>query len=143
MSSQRERDRHRSTGDRGDPDTARAEGNTQRAIKPAIIVERLTKQFGEGADAVTAVNDISFTVEPGSIVGLLSPNDAGENDDRAYHETGYLDHDAVPSASDTATREATAVAARLRRLLADPPTVYGDDTDTESPARPEDVTVLL
>lgn len=78
MSSQRERDGHRLTDDRGDPDTARAGGNTQRATKPAIIVEGLTKQFGEGADAVTAVDDISFTVEPGSIVGLLDPSDAGK-----------------------------------------------------------------
>ena len=78
MSSQRERDGHRSTDDRGDPDTVRAEGNTQRAMKPAIIVERLAKQFGEGADAVTAVDDISSTVEPRSTIGLLGPNDAGK-----------------------------------------------------------------
>jgi len=76
---------------------------------------------------------------PGTVEYLFVPDD----DDRAYHETGYFDHDAVPSAGDTATREATAVAARLSRLLADPPTVYDDDTDTERPARPEDVTVLL
>jgi ABC-2 type transport system ATP-binding protein len=40
----------------------------------AIEVERLTKKFG----ALTAVNDISFSVEQGEIFGLLGPNGAGK-----------------------------------------------------------------
>ena len=45
---------------------------------PALSVERLTKRFGDGDDAVTAVDDISFSVESGSVVGLLGPNGAGK-----------------------------------------------------------------
>ncbi|TKX44819.1 ABC transporter ATP-binding protein [Halorubrum sp. SD690R] len=45
---------------------------------PALSVERLTKRFGDGDDAVTAVDDVSLAVERGSVVGLLGPNGAGK-----------------------------------------------------------------
>ena len=45
---------------------------------PALVVEGLTKRFGSGEMAVTAVDDVSFTVEQGSVVGLLGPNGAGK-----------------------------------------------------------------
>jgi ABC-2 type transport system ATP-binding protein len=45
---------------------------------PALVVEGLTKRFGEGETAVTAVDDVSFSVERGSVVGLLGPNGAGK-----------------------------------------------------------------
>ncbi|MBV0902214.1 ABC transporter ATP-binding protein [Haloarcula salina] len=45
---------------------------------PALAVEGLTKRFGSGADAVTAVDDVSFTIDRGSVVGLLGPNGAGK-----------------------------------------------------------------
>jgi len=41
---------------------------------PSIEVEHITKTFG----AMRAVNDVSFTVEPGEIFGLLGPNGAGK-----------------------------------------------------------------
>ena len=41
---------------------------------PAIEVDNLTKRYG----ARTAVDDISFTVEDGEIVGFLGPNGAGK-----------------------------------------------------------------
>lgn len=40
-----------------------------------ITVENLTKRYG----GVTAVDDISFTVEPGSVAGFLGPNGAGKS----------------------------------------------------------------
>jgi len=45
---------------------------------PALAVEGLTKRFGSGANAVTAVDDVSFAIERGSVVGLLGPNGAGK-----------------------------------------------------------------
>jgi ABC-2 type transport system ATP-binding protein len=47
-----------------------------RAITPAhaIVVERLSKRF----DAVTAIDDISFTVTAGSTTALLGGNGAGK-----------------------------------------------------------------
>src|SRR5215472_8009861 len=39
-----------------------------------IVVEHLTKHYG----SVQAVNDISFTVQPGRITGFLGPNGAGK-----------------------------------------------------------------
>lgn len=47
---------------------------SESATSPAIEVENLTKQFGE----VTAVDEISFTVEAGSVFGFLGPNGAGK-----------------------------------------------------------------
>ena len=41
---------------------------------PAITVTQLTKRFGP----VTAINDLSFTVEPGTVTGFLGPNGAGK-----------------------------------------------------------------
>jgi len=40
-----------------------------------IVVEHLEKRF---RGSVTAVDDVSFRVEPGSIVGLVGPNGAGK-----------------------------------------------------------------
>lgn len=41
---------------------------------PLLIVERLSKSFGK----VRAVNELSFEVREGEIVGLLGPNGAGK-----------------------------------------------------------------
>ena len=41
----------------------------------AITTNNLTKKFG----AVTAVNDVSFTVEKGEIYGFLGPNGSGKS----------------------------------------------------------------
>lgn len=44
-----------------------------------IRVEQLTKTFPlPGGKSLTAVQDLSFTVEPGEIYGLLGPNGAGK-----------------------------------------------------------------
>ena len=40
-----------------------------------IVLDRLTKRYG----AVTAVDDLSFTLEPGSITGFVGANGAGKS----------------------------------------------------------------
>ena len=78
MSNQRERDRVRSDDGQESRPTVDAGRDTRQTVEPAVAVDGLRKQFGDGDDAVTAVDDISFTVEPGSVVGLLGPNGAGK-----------------------------------------------------------------
>jgi ABC-2 type transport system ATP-binding protein len=46
-----------------------------QASDPAIAVSRLTRHFG----SFTAVDDVSFVVEPGTILGLLGANGAGKS----------------------------------------------------------------
>ncbi|OYR51809.1 ABC transporter ATP-binding protein [Halorubrum sp. Ea8] len=45
---------------------------------PALAIEGVSKRFGGGTESVLAVDDVSLTVERGSIVGLLGPNGAGK-----------------------------------------------------------------
>jgi len=45
---------------------------------PALAVDGISKSFGDGDDAVVAVDDVSFNVDRGSVVGLLGPNGAGK-----------------------------------------------------------------
>jgi ABC-2 type transport system ATP-binding protein len=56
---------------------AAAESPTE-TDESALVVDGLSKQFGSGDAAVTAVDDVSFSVERGSVVGLLGPNGAGK-----------------------------------------------------------------
>ncbi|WP_058993856.1 ABC transporter ATP-binding protein [Haloarcula sp. CBA1127] len=58
--------------------TAEQPSTAKDGATPALAVEGLSKQFGSGADAVTAVDDVSFRIEQGTVVGLLGPNGAGK-----------------------------------------------------------------
>ncbi len=60
---------------------------------PVIKAEHLSKRFGK---KVLAVDDVSFTIEAGTITGVLGPNGAGQDDDAA--------HDPRPRAPDRRRR---------------------------------------
>ncbi|ERG96332.1 ABC transporter ATP-binding protein [Haloquadratum walsbyi] len=60
------------------PQETTTEESQDNDDSPALVVDGVSKQFGSGDDAVTAVNDISLNIERGSIVGLLGPNGAGK-----------------------------------------------------------------
>ena len=48
-------------------------------MAPGVItVDRLSKRFGRGAEAVPAVADLSLAVQPGRVTGFLGPNGAGK-----------------------------------------------------------------
>ena len=68
---------HRHDGDRSPTDAAVSDGTAAETV-PAVAASGLSKRFGAGSDAVTAVDDVSVEIEPGSIVGLLGPNGAGK-----------------------------------------------------------------
>jgi len=46
---------------------------------PMLEIKNLTKVYGTGKDAKTAVQDLSLTVERGAFYGLLGPNGAGKS----------------------------------------------------------------
>ena len=54
--------------------TTRARPAREQFTGPAIEAERLVKRFGD----FTAVDDVSFSVPQGSVLGLLGPNGAGK-----------------------------------------------------------------
>ncbi|WP_435552839.1 ATP-binding cassette domain-containing protein [Natrinema sp. CGMCC1.2065] len=58
------------------PDSREPSATDSRDV--AVSVDGLSKRFGAGETAVTAVDDVSVDIETGSIVGLLGPNGAGK-----------------------------------------------------------------
>ncbi len=44
----------------------------------AIEIERLTKIYGKGETAVTAISDATFQVRPGELVAILGPSGSGK-----------------------------------------------------------------
>ncbi|SDJ80849.1 ABC transporter ATP-binding protein [Natronorubrum texcoconense] len=64
-------DREQSAGDQSKP-------SDDQADTPAVAIEGVSKTFENGTDVVTAVDDVSFTVDSGSVVGILGPNGAGK-----------------------------------------------------------------
>jgi NitT/TauT family transport system ATP-binding protein len=50
-----------------------------RAERPAIEVRGLSKIYGDGADAVAALNDIDFSVADGEFLSIVGPSGCGKS----------------------------------------------------------------
>ncbi|MCJ7779205.1 MAG: ATP-binding cassette domain-containing protein, partial [Acidimicrobiia bacterium] len=46
--------------------------------EPAVVAESLTKIYGEGDTATTALDDVSFSINQGEFVVLLGPSGSGK-----------------------------------------------------------------
>ncbi len=57
---------------------SRARQDTVAGREPALRVENLVKTYGEGEEAVRAVDGVSLEVDRGEVVGVLGPNGAGK-----------------------------------------------------------------
>ena len=62
-------------GPAGDSEEDEISSGSRAALDPVRVeVSGLTKNFGN----VRAVDDLTFTVEPGQVTGFLGPNGAGK-----------------------------------------------------------------
>lgn len=77
LSSGQPRGMRKEIGDPASPTDDAIRGSTAAVAEghPAVSVRGLTKRYG----AVTAVDELTFTLQPGTITGFLGPNGAGKS----------------------------------------------------------------
>lgn len=96
-----------------------------------LTVSGLGKTFGEGGQAVTAVQGLSFAVESGELVGFMGPNGAGKSTTMRML-AGFLQPSTGTAsiAGHDIVTDRTAAQAKLG-YLAEQPGVFEDLTGTE------------
>ncbi|WP_225335830.1 ABC transporter ATP-binding protein [Halomicrobium urmianum] len=70
--------RGRTRSDESTGDSERASDESDQTATPTVSVRNLVKEYGNGDEAVRAVDGVSFDIEPGTAVGILGPNGAGK-----------------------------------------------------------------
>ncbi len=83
---------------------------------PVLKTENLTKRFGSGSTAVTALNGVNISIEPGEFVAVMGPSGCGKS--TLLHLLGGLDRPTsgrvLLEGADLSTLNDTALS-RLRR----------------------------
>ena len=97
---------------------------SQILMESMVEIEGLTKRFGP----ITAVNDVSFTVSRGEVLGFLGPNGAGKSTTMKM-VTGFLTPDAgkVRIVGEDLSRHPVAAKTKIGYLPEGAP-LYGDMT---------------
>ena len=73
-----DRHQHDERGGRSGASDSSTDGTARTVADPVIRAENLTKTYGSGDDAVTAVDGVNLSIERGTAVGVLGPNGAGK-----------------------------------------------------------------
>jgi putative ABC transport system ATP-binding protein len=79
----------------------------------AVRADRVSRRFGSGAAAITALDDVSFEVEAGSMVALMGPSGSGKS--TLLHLVGALD---APDGGTITVGGVDITSARRRDLVA-------------------------
>ena len=61
------------------PRRSGAEVDVSAPTGVGILIEGLSKRYGEGAAAVDALKDVNMSVAPGEVVGLIGPSGSGKS----------------------------------------------------------------